>query len=121
MKEKIYLSELISSVFNTGQYAFFERGNIGFCTSMNAPAYAHGHIVNINYYKRNIFESIFKIKDCNETDSLINGFSLISDKNEYLLAGMINSRWLTVSPFSSPLKRYIRSILMENVSYETVY
>lgn len=117
--DRAYLNELIGSTFNK-EFAFFERGNVSFCTSMNAPAYAHGHIINTKYFKKDLLDNILKHQNFIETDSIFGGLALAHNKDEYLLAGEINTKWLIASPFTSPSKRYIRTILVESLSYEVI-
>lgn len=117
--KRAYLNALISSMFSK-EFLFFERGNVSFCTSMNAPTYAHGHILNTMYFKKDLLDNLLNRHNFIETDSVLKGLALASNKQEYLLAGEINSRWLMASPFTSPTKRYIRTILVESLSYEVI-
>lgn len=117
---KIYLNDLICSTFSK-EFAFFERGNVSFCTSANGPTYAHGHIINTKYFNKNLLDSMLEPHSAVETFSILNGLTLVSTNDEYLLGGEINSRWRVALPFANSTKRYVRKILMENLIYEAIH
>ena len=112
-EQKEYLESLLCAVFGDRGFLFLERGNAKFCTSMNEPSYAHGHLVGTRYFKPGIMRHVGGFKSCIKASTLKEGLALLDCEQEYLLAGELRGNWSAVISFNTPIKRYIRTILGE--------
>jgi len=107
------LEDLSARLFGRASWAFFERGNAAFCTSTNGPVFAHAHLVAMqDFDQRQVALLISQLPHATRVRSLADALGSVSDRHEYLVAG-VSGDWWAVSPFASKVKRYIRSLLQE--------
>jgi diadenosine tetraphosphate (Ap4A) HIT family hydrolase len=116
LTRRSHLEELLSREKPFKEYGFFERGNANFCSSINAPPHAHAHLVPLRYFETAVTARMLQGCERVVVDCLSDGLALANKGTEYLFVGRLGFEWSFVSPFVSPTKRYIRSVLTENLT-----
>lgn len=114
--KRAHLQQLLSLEKPFKEYGFFERGNASFCSSINAPPHAHAHLVPLRYFETDVTTRMLQGHERVDVDCLSDGLALAQKATEYLFVGRLGFEWSFVSPFASPTKRYIRSMLTENLT-----
>lgn len=118
----LHLQILLQKFFTSGQYALIERGNASFCTSFDAPSYAHAHLVNLQFFTKDVLSFMVSEQNYRTAQSVSDALSMVGEGQEYLLVGKANSQqWFLVCPFDTEIKRYSRQKLLEQLTHEDIY